>query len=77
MCPCCLLLACPRFEEPENKESGRVWVRYSNSHEAPLEPKLGAGYMAQLGYRRCSEADHIRRDVDNHVAEQKKLDQQR
>ena len=27
-----------------------MWVRYENGHEAPLEPKLGAGFMTQLGY---------------------------
>ncbi len=38
-----------RYENLENKETGRVWVRYENGHEAPLEPKLGAGFMTQLG----------------------------
>lgn len=52
-------------------------MRYANGHEAPLEPKLAAGHMSQLGYRKCSEADHIRRDVDVHVEEQKKMDGQR
>lgn len=28
-------------------------------------------------YRKCPEYDHIRRDVDIHVQEQKKLDEQR
>lgn len=69
--------SCLRFEEPENKESGRIWVKYANGHEAPLEPKLAAGYMSQLGYRKCSEADHIRRDVEVHMEEQKKQDEQR
>lgn len=47
---CCHPLAslC-RYDNPESKETGRVWVMYENGHEAPLEPKLGAGYMSQLG----------------------------
>ncbi len=51
--------------------------RYENGHEAPLEPKLGAGFMTSLGYRKCSEADHIRRDCSEHMEEQKKLDEER
>ena len=39
----------PRYENPEAKETGRAWVRYENGHEAPLEPKLGAGLMSALG----------------------------
>lgn len=66
-----------KYENPEQKETGRVWVKYENDHEAPLEPKLGAGYMSALGYRRCSEADHIRRDVDIHSEAQKKVDDER
>ena len=49
-----------------------MWVRYENGSEAPLEPKLGAGYMSALGYRKCSEADHIRRDVGIKLEETKK-----
>lgn len=46
----CDALPClTRYENPEQKETGRVWVRYENSHEAPLEPRLGAGYMSALG----------------------------
>lgn len=45
------------------KESGRLWVRYDNGHEAPLEPRQGAGHIEVLGYRRCPDADHIRRDM--------------
>mmetsp|Transcript_9054 Transcript_9054/g.15756 ORF Transcript_9054/g.15756 Transcript_9054/m.15756 type:complete len:152 (-) Transcript_9054:554-1009(-) len=66
-----------KYENPEAKETGRVWVRYENGNEAPLEPKLGAGYMQQLGYRRCSEADHIRRDVDAHVTVAKAVEKQK
>lgn len=62
-----------KYENPDQKETGRVWVLYDNGHEAPLEPRLGAGYMSALGYRRCSEADHIRRDVNMHVEQAKKL----
>jgi hypothetical protein len=40
----------PRYENPDQKETGRVWVKYENNHEAPLEPKLGAGYMSALGW---------------------------
>lgn len=66
-----------KYEDPNQKESGRLWVKYENGHEAPLEPKLGAGYMVALGYRRCSEADHIKRDVDNHTADLKKIEKER
>lgn len=66
-----------KYEDPENKETGRVWVKYENGHEAPLEPKLGAGFMTSLGYRKCSEADHIRRDCSEHMEQQKKLDEER
>ena len=38
-----------RYENPEQKDTGRVWVLYENGHEAPLEPRLGAGYMSALG----------------------------
>jgi len=68
-----------KYEDPAQKETGRAWVRYENGNEAPLEPRLGAGLMSALGYRRCSDADHIRRDVGifNEVAklhaEQKKI----
>ncbi|KAG1679320.1 hypothetical protein FOA52_009352 [Chlamydomonas sp. UWO 241] len=61
-----------KYESAEQKETGRVWVRYQNGHEAPLEPRLGAGLMSALGYRRCSEADHIRRDVEHSEAAAKK-----
>ena len=66
-----------RYESSDDKSTGRVWVKYENGHEAPLEPKLNAGFMSALGYRKCSEADHIRRDVGAHVAEQKKQDEER
>lgn len=66
-----------KYENPEQKETGRVWVKYDNAHEAPLEPRLGAGYMSALGYRRCSEADHIRRDVETHVTAAKKVEEER
>mmetsp|Transcript_4094 Transcript_4094/g.10256 ORF Transcript_4094/g.10256 Transcript_4094/m.10256 type:complete len:147 (-) Transcript_4094:161-601(-) len=66
-----------KYENPDQKETARVWVKYENGHEAPLEPKLGAGFMSQLGYRRCSEADHIRRDVDAHVAQEKAVEEQK
>eukprot|EP00877_Chromochloris_zofingiensis_P012143 jgi/Chrzof1/7182/Cz02g13320.t1 len=32
-----------KYDEPGNKDSGRIWVRYENGHEAPLEPKQAAG----------------------------------
>ena len=38
-----------RYENPEQKETGRAWVRYENGNEAPLEPRLGAGLMSALG----------------------------
>ncbi len=38
-----------RYENQEQKETGRVWVKYENNHEAPLEPRLGAGHMSALG----------------------------
>ena len=38
-----------RYENPEQKETGRAWVRYDNGNEAPLEPRLGAGLMSALG----------------------------
>uniref|UniRef100_A0A7S0V546 Uncharacterized protein n=1 Tax=Polytomella parva TaxID=51329 RepID=A0A7S0V546_9CHLO len=66
-----------KYDSPEAKETGRVWVKYENGHEAPLEPRLGSGFMNQLGYRRCGEADHIRRDVTQHALEMKKLDDER
>ncbi|KAJ9533756.1 hypothetical protein QJQ45_026783, partial [Haematococcus lacustris] len=66
-----------KYENVEQKLGGRVWVRYENGSEAPLEPKLGAGVMSSLGYRRCSEAVHIQRDVDRHVAAQKALEEQK
>ncbi|GLC45026.1 hypothetical protein PLESTB_001460700 [Pleodorina starrii] len=66
-----------KYEAADDKSSGRVWVKYENGHEAPLEPKLNAGFMSALGYRKCSEADHIRRDVGAHMAEQKKQDEER
>eukprot|EP00955_Chlamydomonas_euryale_P081092 363521-Chlamydomonas_euryale.AAC.7 len=37
------------YDSAEQKETGRVWVRYPNGHEAPLEPRLGAGLMSALG----------------------------
>ncbi|GAX74757.1 hypothetical protein CEUSTIGMA_g2204.t1 [Chlamydomonas eustigma] len=61
-----------KYENPEQKETGRAWVRYENGNEAPLEPRLGAGLMSALGYRRCSDAVHIRRDVDAFQAGAKK-----
>ncbi|GFH12503.1 uncharacterized protein HaLaN_08207, partial [Haematococcus lacustris] len=38
-----------KYENVEQKLGGRVWVRYENGSEAPLEPKLGAGVMSSLG----------------------------
>ncbi len=38
-----------KYENMNVKETGRVWLRYENGQEAPLEPKLGAGQMSQLG----------------------------
>lgn len=40
-----------KYEDPEAKDSGRLWVRYNNGHEAPLEPRAGAGSINQLGER--------------------------
>lgn len=48
-CPNTSSVLSPRYENPDSKETARVWVKYENGHEAPLEPKLGAGYMSQLG----------------------------
>jgi len=42
-----------RYEEPSQKESGRIWVRYDNGHEAPLEPKQAAGSLNLLGWVLC------------------------
>lgn len=66
-----------RYESADDKQTGRIWVKYENGHEAPLEPKLNAGFMSSLGYRKCSEADHIRRDVGSHMTEAKKQDEER
>ncbi|KAG2491302.1 hypothetical protein HYH03_010308 [Edaphochlamys debaryana] len=66
-----------KYESADDKQTGRVWVKYENGHEAPLEPKLNAGFMSALGYRKCSDADHIRRDVTTHMTEQKKQDDER
>ncbi|PNW75125.1 hypothetical protein CHLRE_12g513650v5 [Chlamydomonas reinhardtii] len=66
-----------KYESADDKQTGRIWVKYENGHEAPLEPKLNAGFMSSLGYRKCSEADHIRRDVGSHMTEAKKQDEER
>ena len=50
-------LMCPlqpptnRYEDPSQKDTGRVWVRYEHSgHEAPLEPShQAAGSLTALG----------------------------
>lgn len=53
-----------KYDDPENKQTGRLWVEYTGGRQAPLEPRLGAGFIGTLGYRRAPEAEHIRRDVD-------------
>eukprot|EP00192_Tetraselmis_astigmatica_P025651 CAMPEP_0117683654 /NCGR_PEP_ID=MMETSP0804-20121206/20554_1 /TAXON_ID=1074897 /ORGANISM="Tetraselmis astigmatica, Strain CCMP880" /LENGTH=117 /DNA_ID=CAMNT_0005494339 /DNA_START=296 /DNA_END=646 /DNA_ORIENTATION=+ len=53
-----------KYDDPENKETGRLWVEYPGGKQSPLEPRLGAGFIGTLGYRRAPEAEHIRRDVD-------------
>eukprot|EP00879_Flechtneria_rotunda_P013463 GHRR01014057.1.p1 GENE.GHRR01014057.1~~GHRR01014057.1.p1 ORF type:complete len:149 (+),score=48.25 GHRR01014057.1:270-716(+) len=63
-----------KYESQLMKEGGQVWVRYSNGHEAPLEGRSNA---AALGYRRCTEADHIRRDVLTQETELQKLEEKR
>ncbi|KAI8472056.1 MAG: hypothetical protein J3K34DRAFT_392560 [Monoraphidium minutum] len=52
-----------RYEDPSQKDTGRVWVRYESGAEAPLEPKQAAGSLTALGYRHCAEADAIRAAV--------------
>ena len=42
------ILQC-RYSDPENKQLGRIWVRYGGGHEAPLEPRLCQGSMDNLG----------------------------
>ena len=39
-----------RYDDPDNKETGRLWVEYSGGRQAPLEPRLGAGFIGTLGY---------------------------
>lgn len=53
-----------KYDDPERKETGRLWVEYPGGKQAPLEPRLGAGFIGTLGYRRAPEAEHIRRDVN-------------
>ncbi len=40
-----------KYDEPSSPDTGRLWVRYDNGHEAPLEPRAGAaaGSVSQLG----------------------------
>uniref|UniRef100_A0A383VB38 Uncharacterized protein n=1 Tax=Tetradesmus obliquus TaxID=3088 RepID=A0A383VB38_TETOB len=63
-----------KYENPTTKAGGQVWVRYSTGHEAPLE---GGSNAAALGFRRCTEADHIRRDVLAQEVELQKLEEKR
>ncbi len=32
-----------KYDDANAKETGRVWVKYENGHEAPLEPRQAAG----------------------------------
>ncbi|GBF91142.1 hypothetical protein Rsub_04811 [Raphidocelis subcapitata] len=66
-----------RFEQPGDKDSARLWVRYSSGHEAPLEPKQAAGALNSLGYRHCAEADAIRAAVAAQEAEAARDDEAR
>ena len=38
-----------KYENPENRDTGRVWVRYKDGHEAPLEFHLGTGFLREIG----------------------------
>eukprot|EP00775_Hariotina_reticulata_P005853 gene5853-6094_t len=64
-----------RYDDPANKAGGQVWVKYENGHEAPLEGR--SNNAAALGYRRCTEADQIRRDVQQQEMELQKLEEKR
>jgi hypothetical protein len=65
-----------RYEQPGQKESGRLWVRYENDDVAPLEPKQAAGSLSQLGYRQCAEAERIRAAVAAQEAEAAQQEEQ-
>lgn len=38
-----------KYDSASDKESGRLWVRYNNGHEAPLEPRAGVGNIQAMG----------------------------
>jgi ATP-dependent RNA helicase DDX54/DBP10 len=61
-----------KYSDAESKADGKVWVRYGTGQECPLELHAQA-----MGYERCSDADHIRRDIDQYNKAMAALDKQR
>jgi len=66
-----------KYDDPNNKETGRLWVEYFGGKRSPLEPRLGAGFIGTLGYRRAPEAEHIRRDVDTFNQKLREMEERR
>ena len=48
-----------KYEDPEKKEGGRIWARYDDGREAPMEAMLVG--VATMGYRRAEEHQFIER----------------
>ena len=48
-----------KYEDPEKKEGGRIWARYDDGREAPMEATLVG--VATMGYRRAEEHQFIER----------------
>eukprot|EP00884_Botryococcus_braunii_P008111 jgi/Botrbrau1/17300/Bobra.0015s0056.2 len=52
-----------RYDDTADASSARLWVKYQSGLEAPLEPRVGVGHLAALGYNSCTPFDYIERDL--------------
>lgn len=56
-----------KYSDADAKLDGRIWLRYKTGQECPLE----------LHAERCSDSDHIRRDIDEYNRAMAALEKER
>ena len=49
-----------RYEDANLKTGGKLWVKFPNGHEAPIDVIPTQEGIAALGYKRENEAKHIK-----------------
>mmetsp|Transcript_31140 Transcript_31140/g.77505 ORF Transcript_31140/g.77505 Transcript_31140/m.77505 type:complete len:150 (-) Transcript_31140:192-641(-) len=66
-----------KYENPDLKETGRLWVLYDGGKEAPIENPQAQTAEFPAAYRRSTEGSHIWRDVTRIRAQMKVIEEAR